>query len=244
MSERTKRAELLSRLRDQIAACERPPADPGRPALQTDWPALDRVLPLAGVRCSSLIELLDRRSGCGAETLAAVLTRAACRSPGVVVVVDPDRQFYPPALAAWGAPLGRQVVVHAAGDADALWAAVQALRSRAAAAVWLRCERLRSHDSRRLQLAAEEGGALGLVFRPARARGQPTFADVQLAVEPRPSPRGRRLRVEVARYRGGVAGAVAEIEFDDVTARPCEADRREPRPVSTPPLVARAAAPG
>src|SRR4051794_37698389 len=132
------RAEVLARLREQIATCERPPAD-ARPAAPTGWPALDRLLPARCARRGSLVELLDWQPGCGAETVAAVLTRAACRSPGVVVVVDPARQFYPPALTSWGVAWERLVVVHAAGEADALWAAVQATRSGAAAAVWLRC---------------------------------------------------------------------------------------------------------
>jgi protein ImuA len=236
------RAELLSRLREQIAACERHMTGATRLAVPSGWLDLDRLLPARGIRRGALVELLDRRCGCGAETVAAVLTRAACRSPGAVVVVDADRQFYPAALAAWGVACERLIVVHAAGGADALWAAVQALRSGAAAAVWLRCDRLTSHDSRRLQLAAEEGGALGLAFRPSRARGRPTWADFQLSVEPRPSARGRRLRVELTRCRGGVAGAVAEVEFDDVTGV-SEGERSEPPTVPAPaPLAAPAAA--
>ena len=103
-----------------------------------------------------------------------MLTWAACRSPGVVVVVDRDGQFYPPALAAWGVPLERLIVVRAAADADALWAADQALRTghrrggAAAAAVWFRCDRLAPHDFRRLKLSAEEGGSLDVFERTAK----------------------------------------------------------------------------
>src|SRR5438034_217321 len=99
-------AALIERLRGEMAACELS-GGPDRPAVPTGWPALDRVLPFGGIRRGTLVELLDARSGSGAETVAAALTRAACRWPGVVVVVDRDRQFYPPALAAWGVPLRR-----------------------------------------------------------------------------------------------------------------------------------------
>ena len=179
--------------------------------MPTEWPELDGVLPGGGIRRGSLVELLDERAGCGTETIAAVLTRTVCQIPGVVVVVDRDGEFYPPALAAWGIGFDRQIVVRAENDADAVWAADQALRSWAAVAVWLWTDRLTQPDYRRLQLSAMEGGAIGVLFRVARAGGQPTGADLQLAVEPRPSGRGRMLHVEVTRCRGGVPGSAAEV---------------------------------
>jgi hypothetical protein len=222
MTDSRERAELVIRLRDAIASCGR--GDPDVAALSTGWSTLDRALP--GVRPGSLVELVGVGPGSGAGTIAAALTRAACRSPGVVVVVDPAGEFYPPALAAWGIPLDRLVVVRPASDAEALWAADQALRSRAAAAVWLWRDRLTSVDSRRLKLSAADGGALGLVLRPDD-NGPPTAADLQLTVRPLPSRRGRRLQVTVTRCRGGVPGAVAEIELDDVTGFEHEGGRRE-----------------
>ena len=224
------RTDLLTRLRDEIAACGRP-GQVDRPIVPTGWPALDRVLPGGGVRRGSLVELLDERAGCGAETIAAMLTRTVCQTPGVVVIVDRDGQFYPPALAAWGVAFDRLVVVRAADAPDALWAADQALRSRAAVAVWLRPERLAPPDYRRLHLSAVEGGAVGVLFRPARSRGRPTGVDVQLAVEPRPSSRGRTLSIEVTRCRGSTPGSVALIELDDVIEQVRR--RRETSHVST-----------
>jgi protein ImuA len=205
------RVELLARLRDDIASCGRP----GRPEgifITTGVPALDRALPGGGIRRGAVVELC----GCGAETIAAVVTRAACRSPGVAVIVDRAGEFYPPALAAWDVPVARMVLVRPEGDADALWAADQALRSPAAAAVWLWRDRLLPHDGRRLQLSAAEGGGVGLLLRQ-RTSGfnpeahRPSAADVQLTVTPRP---GHRLRIEVTRCRAGVPGAVAEIELE------------------------------
>src|SRR5204862_5187521 len=99
--------------------------------VRTGWPALDRILPRGGVRRGSLVELLAAGPGSGAETVAAVLTRAVCQHPGAVVVVDQAGEFYPPALAAWEVGYEQLVVVRPSGDADALWAADQALRSRA-----------------------------------------------------------------------------------------------------------------
>lgn len=238
MSDLHDKAELLLRLRTEMAACERWGNNHDRTTVGTGLPALDRVLPGGGILRGSLVEFLDERRGSGAETFAVVLMQAVCPSGGAVVVLDQERQFYPPALAAWGLALESLIVIHAANDAEALWAADQALRSRAVSAVWLRRERLKPHDFRRLRLAAEEGGTLGVLLRPARVRGQPTWADVQFAVGPRPSTQGRRLRVEVTRCRGGTAGPAVDVELDDVTGTVREVGRHETlRVLTTSPLA-------
>lgn len=234
----SERAELLERLRDGIAACERGASRTERQTISTGWPVLDRLLPSGGVRRGALVELIDERAGCGAESLAASLAASTCRVTGTAVVVDRDGTFHPPALAAWGVAFGRMIVVRAAGDSDALWAADQALRCSAVAVVWLRIDRLTPHDFRRLQLAAEEGGALGILFRPARARGQPSWADVQMVVEPRPSARGRRLRVDVTRCRGGTGGQAAIVEFDGTNGGVLGDGHRETLPVPAVPELA------
>ena len=181
------------------------------PAISTGIPALDRVLPRGGFESDAVIELL----GSGVQTLAAAFARARCRDNGTLVVFDRERQFYPPALIAWGFSPKQLVVIQPDSDADELWAAVQAMRSRAVGAVWLYREQLKPHDFRRLCLACEVGDTLGLLLRPAKARGQPTWANVQLAVQPRPTMRGRRLQIEVTRCRGGSPGAMLEVELDD-----------------------------
>jgi len=235
-------SELLERLRERIASLERP-ADRGEQSVvSTGCAALDRVLPFEGVRRGSLTEWLSEQPGSGAESLALLLTREACRDHGVVVLLDRQKEIYPPAVVAAGIDAERLIVVHPETDADELWAADQALRSRAAGAVWLWRERLRPHDFRRLRLAAECGGAVGVLLRPARVLGQATWADVQMLVRPWgavgsgqwavgsenslpllptahcPLPTAsRRLQVEVTRCRGHGDPQIVEVELDDVS---------------------------
>lgn len=207
------KSALIQQLRDLVAAVEEPASLAQRTVFSTGCPALDRILPQRGLVQGSLVECLDERTGSGAETLAMLLTRAV--KHGVVVVLDRDRQFYPPAMLAWKLPHAI-VVVQPKSAADELWAAVQALRNLAVAAVWLRRDRLTAFDFRRLRLAAEEGGSLGILLRSVRARGQPTWADVQCVIRPWPSHEGRRLQVELTRCRGGASGVTVVMELDDV----------------------------
>jgi hypothetical protein len=257
-------SELLGRLRERIASLERP-ADRGEQSVvSTGCPALDRVLPFEGVRRGSLTEWLSERAGSGAESLALLLTREACRDRGVVVLLDRERQVYPPAVVAGGVDAERLIVVHPETEADELWAADQALRSRAAGAVWLWRERLRQHDFRRLRLAAECGGAVGVLLRPARVLGQATWADVQMVVRPlqtdtRHETRdttsasrvsrlvsrdslSRRLQVEVTRCRGHGDPQIVEVELDDVSGALRAVKPHETLRVSVPPRLADPAA--
>ena len=75
-------------------------------------------------------------------------------------------------------------------------------------------------DFRRLQLAAEEGGGLGLLVRPQGVQHEPSWAEVRLLVEPLPmsaSGHARRMRIRVLRCRGGTGGSAVEVEINDET---------------------------
>ena len=189
--------------------------------------------------------------GGGAATLALAAAREACGAEKALVVLDGfyagsarrsglSGHFYPPTAAAWGIDLSRLVVLRPASEADALWALDQALRCPGVGAVWARWNALDGQDFRRLQLAAEEGGVVGLLLRPASRRGHPTWADVQWLVRPVAGRRGEsrkakvesgksgrgrweewaeswKLRVELVRCRGGTGGRSVMIELDQAS---------------------------
>ena len=210
-------AETIAELRDRIRRLEGARQKRGEGVFSSGCASLDRLLPEAGFASGSLVEWLAEVAGSGAETLALVAAREAAAQGGVLVVMDRQEEFYPPAAAALGIDLERTLVVRAVRFEDEMWALDQALRCPGVAAAWAAVERLDWRWFRRLQLAAEQGGGVGLLLRPARVRGQPSWSQVQLLVQPCLSAGPRRLRVEVTRCQGAPAGGGVEVEIDDVT---------------------------
>jgi hypothetical protein len=153
------------------------------------------------------------------------------------VIIDPRREFYPPAAAALGIDPAQTIIVRPADEAAALWALEQTLRSRGVHAAFCRLGAINDRASRRLQLAVEHGGGRGVLVRPAYFRRQPSWADVRLLVRPvctrgaRPdgtrlnvrhpsslilhpsSFPTRKLHIELLSLRGGVPGGVCEVEL-------------------------------
>jgi len=136
--------------------------------------------------------------------------RSLCRSVASslpIVLIDTHGDFYPPAAEAFGISLDRLIVLRVRRAKDALWAAEQSLRSPAVGAVIAPLNDLDERDSRRLQLAAERSGCLGLILRPAHRRAK-SFAAVQMLVESDEAIRLRRT--------GSATGGMAHAQRDHV----------------------------
>jgi cell division inhibitor SulA/protein ImuA len=157
-----------------------------RPGLSTGFAALDEHLPDKGWPRSGLIEILVARFGSGELALLlpalAALTRAA--TARWCVWVAPPLMPFAPALASRGMALDRVVVV---GGARPLWAFEQTLGSGACDAVLAWARQPRPREIRRLQLAAERGRTLGVLFRPQRAAREASSAVLRLNLEPLPA---------------------------------------------------------
>ncbi len=237
LSRQNPREQLVEGLRRQLGHWEATGAVEDTVVFSCGVAAIDRLLPDGGLRHGMLVEWLSGSStsvGSGATTLGLLGAREACGEGGTLVVIDRSQTFYPPAVAAWGVDLDRLIVVHPQNARDELWAAVQALRLPAVAAMFFAIDRLDSRAFQRLQLAAQAGRTLGVVMRPADAYEQPSWADVRLEVgncELRisdfgviPNPQSpirnrpaRRVRVRVLRCHPGRAGGSAVLEIDDAT---------------------------
>ncbi len=210
--------------------------------------ALDGLLPEGGFPRGALVEWLGT-AGSGAGMLALLAAREAARPTRPLFVLDPRACFFPPAAVACGVAPEQLFLVRPATAREALWALDQALRCSGVAAVWAPLERIDARAFRRLQLAAEEGGSLGLLLRPPAARRAPSWAELQLLVTATSSVgatglvgAGRRWRIELTRGRGDVVGRAIEIEMDAQNGEVREVQRDEAHRLCGVPALAHSAA--
>jgi hypothetical protein len=180
---------------------------PTRPVWSTGKSALDARLPGGGWPTASLIEVLLDDSGLGEVQLFLPALVASQRASGDVpwlVWISPPHEPYAPALAQQGIELTRLLVVRPNTAMEALWAAEQALGSGVCAAVLLWLKGTDDRWLRRLKLAAEEGGALGVLFRPERHRFESSPASLRLLM----SKGTHEARLDLLKVQGGRPGPV------------------------------------
>jgi len=156
-----------------------------RSGLSSGFAALDEYLPDGGWPRTGLIEILVSRFGSGELTLLVPALGALTHAMAArwCVWVAPPLVPFAPALASCGVVLDRVAVVGGGGN-PGMWALEQTLGSGACDAVlgWVR--QVKTRDIRRLQLAAERGRTLGVLFRPRRAAREASAAVLRLSVEP------------------------------------------------------------
>ena len=202
--------------RDLSRLLEHPAIWRGRSAartrtMSTGFAALDEGLPGGGWPRAGLIEILPTCFGAGELALLLPALAAATRRPEArwCAWVAPPLQPFAPALAQSGVALERVLIVQTTrkkevGGKFVLWAFEQTLRSGACdiALAWLRSALPR--QIRRLHLAAEQGGTLGVLFRPREAARDSSPAALRVAVE----PAATGARVMLLKSRGGARGAI------------------------------------
>ncbi len=212
---------LLDELRRKITRLETfRRSDPSRPVPSGIDP-LDRLLREDGFARGTLVEWFDASEGAAATTLALLAARGACVDGRALVVLDRRGEFYPVEAVRWGVDPQRLIVLQANGRADVAWASCEVLRSAAVGAMLAWPERIAGRDFRRMQLAVEQGGGLGLLVRPEAVRREPSWAEVRLRVEPLrcADDARRRLRLHLLRCRGIVSEPSVDVEIDDQTCR-------------------------
>ena len=175
-----------------------------RTGLATGFGELDRRLPGGGWPLGALVEILGDHQGIGELSLLLPALAALERRGRRPLWLCPPYIPYPPALKAAGMDPARGRVIHAPDAARCAWVMEQALRSGVCGAVlaWppedgqkggLDPARLR-----RLQLAAEAGGALAVLFRKAARGRNPSPAALRLALAPHPEG----LELHILKSRG------------------------------------------
>lgn len=213
------RPALLSALRARVArrrerggAAEPVGAGDGVPLCD----ALDAALPGGrGLPRAAVHEVLAAEPG-AADGFCAL---ALARSGGTAVWIADRLDAVPSGLGRFGLSPERLILVRTARRDDGLWAMEEALRCPGVSGALLATDGLDSAATRRLQLAAEAGGAIGLLLRTdgdgsaGADRGAPT-ALTQLRVGAVAGSGGAsghgfgdpRWQLDLPRSRGGAPG--------------------------------------
>ncbi|MGE0283490.1 MAG: ImuA family protein [Rhizobiaceae bacterium] len=201
-----------------------------RAVLSFGIPALDRVLPGGGLALGALHEVAGGGNGALDGAAAALFAAGiAARTAGKVLWCVTRQDLFAPALAQAGLHPDRVVYVDAGDEKSLLACFEEGLRHRGLGAVVAEVARLSMTASRRLQLAAEGSGAIGIAIRRWRRMaetadfGQPTAAVTRWRVSvlpstPLPVPGVGRARwhLELIRAR---AGETADFEVEACDAK-------------------------
>ncbi|ALP52897.1 hypothetical protein Tel_06855 [Candidatus Tenderia electrophaga] len=162
---------------------------PAGGGLATGFAALDTILPEGGWPRDALLELVVPQWGIGELQLLLPAMQAVARAGRWVVWIAPPHIPYAPALADGDVPLNRVLLLQPRRQEDIPWAMEKALHRHALVLAWP--GRLKPVMVRRLQLAAEAGRSLGVLFQtrdrgasPAalRLRLQPTVSGLQVHI--------------------------------------------------------------
>ncbi len=222
---------IVEELRERIQRLEGAAAR-RRTVLPFGIKAIDRHLPGGGLALGALHEVAGGGNGAINGAAAALFAAGiAARAGGKVLwcITRPD--LFAPALAQAGLVPDRVIYVEAGDEKAVLACFEEGLRHGGLGAVVAEAARLSMTASRRLQLAAESSGAIGIAIRRWRRHteaadfGQPTASVTRWRVSALPATQlpvpgvGRaRWQLELIRCRAGES-ADFEVEACDAKGR-------------------------
>ncbi len=190
-----------------------------RPVQPTGFAALDAHLPGGGWPTGAIAELMPELAGIGELRLVAPALVAFAHAGRYIAWIAPPLLPYAPALAGAGLPLERVLLIRTRDPKESLWAAEQMLRCPLFGAVLGWPATITDRNVRRLQLAAEAGGSLGILYRPPQAAREFSPAALRLRL----SPLVDGLAVEIQKVRGGRAGTQLRLSLTSARPQPAVA---------------------
>jgi hypothetical protein len=179
-------------------------------SVPTGFAELDAQLPGGGWPRAALTELLANQQGIGELRLLAPALAHLSHEEKWLVLVAPPHLPYAPGFESLGVDLAQLVVVRTRSGGESLWAAERCLRAGTCAAVIAWPGPGSERSLRRLQLAAEEGKSLGVIFGPTRNAANASPAALRIRLD---AGRGR-LEVQILKRRGGGWAPPLSLELD------------------------------
>ena len=196
--------ELLSALKQSARIWQgQQPAHTSQPAESTGYQALDNQLGGLGWPRGALSECLLDTPGIGELHLLLPLMQRLTHSGKTVFWLNPPHTPYAPALVREGVDLDQVVVIHTKDSGDFLWTLENCLRSPVTGLVMAWPGKLALRDVRRLQLAAEAGSNVCVLFRERCHAAQNSPAALRLELQP---DANQCLQVQILKRRGSWPG--------------------------------------
>jgi len=165
-----------------------------RDTFATGHTALDLALPSGGW------PVMVAHEGVGEFTLLLPALAALTQQQQWIALVAPPYIPYAPALVNAGIALERLLIINCSDHKDAYWATEQLLRSGVFSSVVLWTEKISDERrQRRLQLAAEQGKAWAVCYRPRHADRTSSPASLRIVLQ----NSHHHLQANIIKNRGG-----------------------------------------
>jgi hypothetical protein len=170
----------------------------------------------------------------GSSSSSFILPPSSLSCP--IVWSDPRGEVYPPALAALGFDLTKMFLLRTSRDEEEAWAVAECLRCRGVGAVIAAptpARKMSRIEARRLQLAAEHGGSVGILLRQT-GRGDDVYAAAtRWKVSPMPGERTvQRWTIQLLHGHGGLVGNTVILEWRRETNSVHTAEQLADRPAA------------
>ncbi len=173
----------------------------------TGCSTLDAVLPAGGWQAGTIVELMPTEVGIGElHLLTPALARMTQAERHIAFIAPPFIPFAP-ALSQRGIDLGRLLIIRAERREDVLWSMEQILRCQSVGAALAWPVHIKDREVRRLQLAAEAGGAIGFLYREPQAALEASPAAMRLRLQRSQDA----LQIEILKCRGARSGLSVSV---------------------------------
>ena len=163
--------------------------------IATGFSELDTLLPGGGWPLGALLEMLVPHVGIGELRLLLPAMAKLSQAGRYIAWIAPPHQPYAPALVQADIDLSQILVVDCPQENNIPWTLEKLLRNQRCGMALAWPKRLNDHQSRRLQLAAEQGRSLAVLF----PQQQSPHNHAALRIELRPIAKGLLLKFLKAR---------------------------------------------
>ena len=189
-------------------------AGQGFHGIGTGYHELDDILPGRGWPSSGLIEVIARHSGMGELQLLIPLMQSVIKQGKWILCVAPPYLLNAPALTQAGIDIGQILIVKQDTPCkDALWSMEKAMQTETCGLVLAWQNWLPGKVLRRLQLAAEVGDTLAVLFKHNDSKYSPSSLRLQIKSSVTDNRDFSRAEVTVIKARGNFRPLSAQFSL-------------------------------